>query len=306
MKAEFVGKIVAGTLVFLAPFSAWSSTPSAWIVMIPGAASSGDQAYIQNFPSLFGNRYFGGYQDALSKAGMNVLVCPMTRDQDTRTIEEREDECAEMVSELPVLESGRDVVLFGHSMGGLIARVLAWDPRVRDRIKSVVLLSTPNQGTVFSDFIIDQDNKSDESWNIVGGIAGFEGFVPGRKPYLPELKAVRTGELASTFMAQDVPDNLAVGYFSVSTSFDEDQRNFMEPLRLLIANETAIYGLDHTQYGARNDGVVPEYSQIYGAYIQNLEINHVEAACPDSLKWSPGCLNALSVMIPLLESQAVF
>jgi pimeloyl-ACP methyl ester carboxylesterase len=296
--------ILLSICLLLNPMALQAHASEAWIVMIPGAGSSGDQSYVQNFPSFTGNRYFGGYQDALSKDDMNVLVCPKTRDQDTRTIEEREEECAKTIAALPGRGAERDVVLFGHSMGGLVARVLAQDVRVKSRIKSVVLLSTPNLGTTFGDFIIDQDTMSHEKWNIIGGIAGWEGFSPSRKRYLPELKAMRDEFPPATFTAQDVPQNPEIDYISVSTSFDENQLNFLQPLRLLIANETAIYGMGNTVYGTRNDGVVPEYSQIYGTYLQNLEINHLEAACPDSFKHLPGCQIALNYMIPLLESQA--
>jgi pimeloyl-ACP methyl ester carboxylesterase len=291
----------------LFPTATWASSPlsnSGWIVMIPGAGSSGDQVYVQNFPALFGNRYFGGFEDELSKAGMNVVVCPKVRDHDTRTVEDREEDCVQVISQLAQTTEKRDVVLFGHSMGGLIARELAQDSRVKDRIKSVVLLSTPNAGTPFADFVMTEDALSAVKWNIEGFLATLEGFTPEIKRYLPELKATRTGEPSETFLSQDIADNADVDYTSFSTSFDKKTINLLGPLQALIAYETKVYGLDKTSYGDTNDGIVPEYSEVHAGYAGNVNSNHVEASCADSFRLSEGCSASLKILLPLLEFKA--
>src|SRR5438270_747271 len=100
------------------------------VVMIPGAGSSGDSVYVENIPLLFGDRYFGTFEDKLTEAGIRNLVCPRSHDDDSRTISERAEECVRLILENENKNgseckpgSVRDLVIMGHSMGGLVARV---------------------------------------------------------------------------------------------------------------------------------------------------------------------------------------
>ena len=47
--------------------------------------------------------------------------------------------------------AGRDVALLGHSMGGLVARVVASDPRLT--IRALVMLAPPNGGSEVADLV---------------------------------------------------------------------------------------------------------------------------------------------------------
>jgi pimeloyl-ACP methyl ester carboxylesterase len=280
------------------PFHAQAASQTAWIVLVPGAGSSGDRAY----PYFFNSRYFGGYEDALKKDGYEFIVCPKTRDKDLRTIEEREDECAEQIAALARRgdSSNRDIVILGHSTGGLIARELAQDERVKNRMRSIILFSTPNQGTVFADFVLDEEAKGANPSSIMATLAQ---WTSKKKHYLPELRSDRSGYPASVFAAQDVVDNVDVSYMSVSTSF-QNEFTFLDLTRLLIGAELGIYGLADTQYGAQNDGVVPLYSEVYGQYLGNIQISHIEGPCPDYSKFGSGCKKSKSLVLPVLESEA--
>jgi pimeloyl-ACP methyl ester carboxylesterase len=282
----------------VSPFHAQAAAQTAWIVLIPGAGSSGDQAY----PSWFHSRYFGGYQDALKEDGFEFIVCPKTHDKDVRTIEEREEECVAQISALPVREnaSRRDVVLLGHSTGGLIARELAQDDRVKDRIRSVILFATPNQGTIFADYVLDEEAKGFNPSSIMATIAQ---WTSQKKHYLPELRSKRSGYAQSLFSAQDMVDNPEVSYMSISTSF-KDEFTYLDLTRLLIGAELGIYGFADTPYGTQNDGVVPLYSEVYGNYLGNVEISHVEGPCPDYSRFGSACRKSKALVLPVLESEA--
>jgi pimeloyl-ACP methyl ester carboxylesterase len=286
----------------LSPLSSYAASNTAWIVLIPGAGSSGDQVY-PTFLNLK-NRYFGGYEDQLKKDGFDFIVCPQTRDKDLRTIEEREEECVTEISALAPRgdQATRDIVLLGHSTGGLIARELGQDVRVKDRIKSIILFSTPNQGTIFADYVLDEEAKGFNPSSIMATIAH---WTYKKKHYLPELRSVRTGYSAQTFTSQDVIDNPDVNYLSVSTSF-RNEFTYLDLTRLLIGAELGVYGLADSAYGTQNDGVVPLYSEVYAHYLGNIEISHIEGPCNDEMKHFSGCKKSKKFVLPILESEASF
>jgi triacylglycerol esterase/lipase EstA (alpha/beta hydrolase family) len=288
-------------LILLAALSSINAhAATAWIVLIPGAGSSGDQSY----PTFLGlkNRYFGGYQDQLKKDGFDYIICPKTHDKDSRTIEEREEECVQQISALAPRSDhqARDIVILGHSTGGLIARELGQDSRVKDRIKSILLFSTPNQGTIFADYVLDEEAKGFNPSSFMATIAE---WTSKKKHYLPELRSVRTGYSAQTFTSQDVIDNPDISYMSFSTSF-KNEFTYLDLTRLLIGAELGIYGLADTSYGTQNDGVVPLYSEVYGHYLGNIEISHVEGPCPDFTKHGSACKKSKALVLPALESEA--
>jgi pimeloyl-ACP methyl ester carboxylesterase len=286
-------------LVSLGSLAAQATPNQPWIVLIPGASSSGAQSYpISKTP----NRYFGGYEDALDRDGLDYIVCPETEDNDLRTIEEREEECATQIPALAARgnKETRDVVILAHSTGGLIARELGQDDRVKDRIKSIILFSTPNKGTVFADYILDQEAKG---WNPSSIMAMFADWTYPKKHYLPELRSKRTGYPAETFASQDVIDNPEIKYMSFSTSFTKEYSD-MDLTRMLIAQQIGAYGFANNPEGTTNDGVVPLYSEIYGEYLGNIEISHVEGACSDKRKSSAACAKSKAAVLPALEAQA--
>jgi hypothetical protein len=291
------------------------SPSQGFVVLIPGASSSGEDVYLKNVPMLFANKYFRKFQGLLNDAGVENLVCPETSDDDRASIEEREEVCVQQILKEEKIRgnecktgSVRDVVLMGHSMGGLVARELAQDARVSSCIKSVVGVSTPNKGSAIADFAISEEAAG----SFYGDVASFIGFTPDNLRYLDELRSDRSAiseeNLETVFHAQDIPDNANVDYYSISTSFSKNLLDNLEPIAImrgLIADELQKLGLDQTSYGTLNDGVVPEYSQIHGKYLGHLEVNHMESACVDLVSLTPGCSAAADFIIPILQAQVV-
>jgi hypothetical protein len=266
------------------------------IVMIPGSGSSGDKIYVNGLGPIVhvlgGDQYFGKLQKDFTAKGHQAIVCPKQPDNDARTIEERAEDCVTQILQAKGAcgpGTARDVNLFGHSMGGLIARELAQDPRVEGCIQSVTTISTPHQGTPIADWAVDHATKPDGSIDIGNLIVNIIHFVPKDLHYLPELKATRTGADPSLFRAQDMPDNPAVLYYSITTSEKFIPIPPLEASRLIINDELKKRGLDQTQYGLQNDGIVPEYSMVHGLCLGHIDSHHFGAACVDPVKWTPEC-----------------
>src|SRR6185295_5443711 len=193
--------------------------PKPLIVMIPGAGSSADRIYVNGISpilrALGGDHYFKQLQDDFGAAHLDSLVCPKKSDQDSRTIEERAQDCVEQILKKRSRcdeASKRDILLFGHSMGGLVARLLAQDPAVRACIHSVTTISTPHRGTPLADWAIEHSNYGD----ILGRFVDIIHFEPRDVHYLPELRLTRDGQDPAFFRAQDIADNPAVNYYSIT------------------------------------------------------------------------------------------
>jgi hypothetical protein len=273
------------------------------IVMIPGAGSSGDRIYINGLsPALSaigGDHYFKKLQDDFEAAGMDAMICPKAADKDMRTVEERAEDCVQQIltrRDRCDGNSARDILLFGHSMGGLVARTLAQDPSVQSCIHSVTTISTPHQGTPIADWAIDHAGDP-SAFDIFGSIVRAIHFEPTDLHYLPELKLTRTGADPALFRAQDLPDNTAVTYYSVTTSQDFIPIPFLEASRHIIVDELNARGFPDTPYGTKNDGIVPEYSQVHGINVGHVDSHHFGAACVDPVKLTPECRRASAFLV---------
>jgi pimeloyl-ACP methyl ester carboxylesterase len=297
----------ARTLMALLGLWSVSAQAAGIAMLIPGSGSSGDKIYLKGLDwaaqALGGDHYFTTIQADLIAEGIPAFVCPITPDQDERTLEERAEECVQQIQGLVGTEcSDRSVHLLGHSMGGLIARLLAQDDRVKDCIRTVTLVSTPNRGTPLADWAIDHAANDDRSFDLLGKIVKLVDFVPSVLHYLPELRVDRSGYPASVFAAQDAVDNPEVKYYSATTSMKFIPILPLEATHLIIAAEIKRRGLDQTPYGTRNDGIVPEFSMPHGEDLGHLDANHWEGACVDPVKRLPGCHRVEKLLVAHFKS----
>jgi pimeloyl-ACP methyl ester carboxylesterase len=274
------------------------------VVFIPGAGSSGPKMGSRLIGALMGSinkdEYFRHWQKSLDTYEIPNFVCPKTEDGDIRGLFERAEECITQILETTQCQQGRNVVLFGHSMGGIIARIVASDPRTRNCIDSVTSLSTPHRGTEIADFTIDQFKKEQikipltEAEKSLRWVIKLIDFSPEKKRYIKQLQRRRDGKNPHLFRAQDIPDNHDVEYYSFTTSFEKTALAPLILTRKIIANEIR---KSDPRMDPSNDGIVPLYSQAYGKFIAHFETTHWEAVCPDPLTWTSGCKKATPQII---------
>jgi hypothetical protein len=275
------------------------------VLFIPGAGSSGTSMGGLGVGVILSwikqNEFFRHFSEGLKKQQIKSFICPKSKDGDTRTLIDRKEECIKQILESPYCEksfthSKRTIVVFGHSMGGLIARMLASDERVSSCIYSVTTLSTPHKGTAIADFIIRSFKEG--SWvNIYNWILRGLDFHPKNKKYLKELIMNRKNISSDSdqFHAQDLEMNKYIKYYSFSTSFRDTLLFPLYKTQRIIDEEMKRIFNDNVD--TLNDGIVPESSQIFGKYLGHIESTHFEAICPDMLIHSVGCKAAKPIVL---------
>lgn len=282
-----------------------SESPPPTVYLIPGSGSSGEHIYIQGLNKLTKaigkDRYFREYQRELAKVGVASRVCPQTEDKDRRSIAERAEECIAMIlDDLGEQDctngADRSVSLFGHSMGGLIARQIAGDKRVKTCIHSVTTISTPHLGSPLADLAIAWWKKDQTSGHILGKVVELIGFTPDKLAYLPSIVVERSDYPKEIFLSRDLQPTPGVRYYSIASGMSHSITPFLEITRTIIADEQKKRGLPE-----RNDGMVPISSMSYGEYLGEVDANHWEAACVDPVAFMPGCKKTLAVVIPHLR-----
>lgn len=119
---------------------------------------------------LFGFRkilfleYFHQVPDYLREAGYEVFV---TRVYPLGNIERRSRELAEQIDEILRITGSEKVNIIGHSMGGLDARYLVSSLGFEDKVASVSMIGTPNQGSYFADVAA----------GIIGGVSSAKNWM---------------------------------------------------------------------------------------------------------------------------------
>jgi pimeloyl-ACP methyl ester carboxylesterase len=278
-----------------------------FVVLIPGAGASAGRLVVQGLTQLLRltghGDYFSGYKETLLNLNQAFTFCPQTPDEDRRFLTIRAQECAEMIAKLTFRKpSARNILLIGHSMGGNIARLVAANPLVTSRIKTVLSISSPHKGTPLGDFMFD--HYSDEKgWDSVFYKTVMEliGFTPEKKKYFRELTTERSSPIPGMYLAQDVPNMPWIQYFSISNSNPYPTLPVLLITKKILNDEIANRQIDTGIFGNASDGIVPEYSMVHGKHLARVKADHWEGLCIGILEHTEGCREMRKVLVPFLQ-----
>ena len=147
------------------------------IVLVPGAGSQGEELFLGFFK-------WGQYFDQLQKELLNndqMSIVVASDKYGNEDIQARIRRVREEVLNLG--QQGHRVLLIGHSMGGLAARVAMRDSRLWPFVSAVVTVSTPHRGTPIIDMLLDPTTP----FELVRKLLAIFGYDEKHKDYLREL-----------------------------------------------------------------------------------------------------------------------
>ena len=299
MKIFFYFNLLVCLVVSFSSELAFSKTTEAkqHILLISGSASSAGKMELGKLTSAAhatGHKYyFSGYYKILKDLGLPAFECLKVEDKDSRTLLERSVECKMNLRKY--IESNnlgeKSITIIGHSMGGNIARLVAYDMFLSKYIKNVLTISTPNRGTLLADYIVDEyengDSVKTEFYRLIIKVLEFS---PDVKPYFFELHSKRTlGE--EYYHAQDVPMVDGINYFSISNYLKYPALSMFNLTWNILDQQLRDHGQQDDEYGFKSDGVIPVPSMIFGKHLELVEADHGEGLCIGSLYFTPGCRN---------------
>lgn len=245
-----------------------------------------DRAYTR-YPILFmhgfaaagmfaGTDYFYDVRDTLEAQGYlvrNPTVSPFSYSQD------RAAEWAALIDEYRAEGVGRKFNLIAHSQGGLDARYLVGGLGYGDRVASIDMIGTPNQGTIIADVLGGTITDGYVDPAIVDAGAAIFATLYGMAndgSLAGAIDALTTAQVAA--LNAESPDDSRVYYSSWAgvsclnldavcraERGDETIEFAMEPLYLIAY-----------AYGLANDGMVPVESAPWGEYMGELDADHAD------------------------------
>ena len=253
------------------------------IVLIPGAASSGDQISVRGLTPVFGpikeGEYFKFLNKSLNNAGFKTITCPKLRDRDTRDINQRAFDCKSFLLKYILQNPKVKFHLIGHSMGGLVARKLI-DNRLFSRfVKTVTTISTPHKGAELANLAIDNHLKD----SLVGHFVRLIEFTPEKRKYLEQLRSVN-GESP---YSQKLKNPRKIPVYSIS---NYKTNYYNGPL-----------SISERYISQRNDGIIETSSMIFGEHLGTIQADHMESGCILYTKRSKGCKKVLRILLTHLN-----
>lgn len=226
--------------------------------------------------TIFGQDYFYKVTDTLREAGLEVESPGVAAFDDSFA---RSFEWSGTVDDL-LARGHRRVNLFGHSQGGIDARVLA-SPAGRNRgevIASVTTLGTPHRGTPIADLVLRafdgglvDEAAFDVAVALFAAILGLQSDDPGFVPAMEQLAE-------STMEVQDVdlvdhPDTWYGSWIGRSCGILEPtciDRMDGEIVDVLLSASYLLI------WPRQNDGLVPVDSQVHGVELGTLPTDHAD------------------------------
>lgn len=284
------------TLFFLIIFSTSLFAKENYIVLIPGAASSGDQLWLKGMGLVYDpfhlTKYFKNLKASLKDEGYKVIVCPLKKDRDSRHTVARAHDCLEYLEILQLENNEIDFHIIGHSLGGIVGRQILLKADKELKIKTLTTVSTPHQGSSLANFALDHY----KSKGLIGSALKIMEFTPNKKAYLRELKMFKTG---SRYLNKILnPKNIPI--YSISNF-----KNFRffdllaTPSYFLKKELTAIF--PDSKVDVRNDGIVPTISMIHGIHLGTIKADHIESGCLLLSRNSSGCEQMLNLLLTHLS-----
>jgi len=239
--------------------------PADVILLIPGAGARGSILTLGHFGNLGG--YFQQVEQVLYRDGIEFALVPADPNGND-SVEQRASTVIQWVKRYAA--DHKRVLLLGHSLGGLVARVAVRDPSIAGMVSAVVSMSSPNRGDVLIDWL-EQDNTRNDILHRLGRIGGFD---VQKKRYMFQMALSYAHQYNGPLdHASSLPP-----IYSIVTGQPALELTKSLPIfgytHQIIESQMQELGQDGGVWGSLSDGFVPAYAQVWGECLGYFSANH--------------------------------
>ncbi len=232
------------------------------IILIPGAGAQNADLYVGPFRW---KEYFSEYVPYLESAHIPFQLHAVSP-TGNEGIEQRIENLKKQI--IQAQSHHERVLLLGHSIGGLVSRLVLRDHSLWGAISAVLMLSAPNQGTE----LVEAVNHKDSTVPWLEVLSRVLGFDLNHMEYMNEVS--HASAIKKWITEEDFAEGMPPVYSIVSSDqmvhLYEDYP-FMGIGGQWIAGELSkLAGPEQMRlgvWGTTSDGVVPAYSQVWGQCI---------------------------------------
>lgn len=262
------------------------------LVLIPGAASSGEMLWLKYLNPIFRvtkhEKYFSNFEKILRNNGFKTLTCPQKLDEDTSSLLARTRQCFRDLAKFSLKNPDVKFHLIGHSMGGLVGRALLDRPLINRKILSLTTISTPHYGALLSNYSFEHENEN----GVVGRFLRFSEFTSRDKKYLKDLYYPESSFRNNLTNKKNIP------VFSISNYKTNFYNTPFEVTKRILSAQIK----KHRDEDSNNDGIVETVSMVYGTHLGKVKADHMESACILYTVKSRGCKSTMNLLLKHLKS----
>ena len=221
--------------------------------------------------SIAGYEYFNGIPEALRADGWQVYT---TKVDPYQSVEVRAAEAASQIDQILAETGAPQVILIGHSQGGLDARYLISTLGYGDRVKILATLATPHRGSKIADVAVG--NIPGDPLSAAAALASvLLGAATGSTADLGTQMHEMSAKYCAEVFNPANPDDPRVTYYSASgvsqpwLTVNPLTTDIVNPL--LLSSWWIEDGLE-----GDSDGLVPLSSAKWGTFLGTVPADHLD------------------------------
>ncbi len=223
------------------------------IILVPGAGSVNKNLFL-GYINV--GEYFKEISSVLKKLNIAHEILP-SLNQGNDSVEQRVTQLRNKIAK------HSKVFLIGHSLGGLVARLVLKDPLIASNVSGVLQLSAVNRGTEVADYLIAESTQA----AMLKKIAQIFGFDLNQKKYFTEISTKN-----SPIWNQRKDELSGVPVLSIAA--ESSPKQLLHEIPPFYLGNKIICNEQQQNSCPLTDGLISEASQIWNTCFMKVQANH--------------------------------
>lgn len=223
------------------------------IILVPGAGSVNENLFL-GYINV--GEYFKEISSVLKKLNTAHEILP-SLNQGNDSVEQRVTQLRNKIAK------HSKVFLIGHSLGGLVARLVLKDPLIARNVSGVLQLSAVNRGTEVADYLMAESKQA----VMLKKIAQVFGFDLNQKKYFTEISVEN-----SEYWNQSKEELNGVPILSIAA--ESSPRQLLREIPPFYLGNKIICQEQQKNSCPLTDGLISEASQIWNTCLMKVQANH--------------------------------